>query len=627
MQPCIQIDKIQSYFDLDNLIKDFSRCSIDDGVKTITQIASKTVTFPQPQNAQEKSAKSNIDRKVNQFVKQKIDDFNRKELIQILKNSRKLNYNLSGASNEAFYTKKILSILQNDNSVDIDSLSTILDCTVSFKWTHDTEFLEVLLESFTRIKRSMTDEQLWKTLGPLYSIKNEFKGKLENELFLPFIRQMSAHLPEAKITDYSARYRIISVLESLSVKISEQLKACLFHNIKDSIQKKDFSKITNLLSVDDQNIRLYLFSCLQNSGETLHSFMEKGRGCPGYAQFLEAFFKEACNDKATYLKVLPTLCIRYVETLLSRNEPLPTKSLEEICSFLDGVQDLDQQFSPNDWISILDCCALMQIRNKSLLEKAYLQLTFKSYLLEEESMTRALRAVTVLNYYEGSGNAFCQFAISILSTETESLSFEGLIRSVWAFAIIQSPIDKTLVPLMKKIVDESENMMNNSSRLSESLAGQLYHIYCWVDLVGKNPPGRAKEVAKKCKSYIENTLQAFATVPQSSNLHRAVSKMLRNYITDKGIAIKDEHLIPPYFVDIALIQPQIAIEVQGPVHALSDGTTPPKDLFKKAVLENKNWNVLYVDHKAWDECTSVAKKVSYLQKLFQEKKLPVVIKL
>jgi hypothetical protein len=599
--------KISSYSDLDKIVADFSTLSIDSGIQRFNQMAA----LPAPTTTNDQLAKKSLDKKVNQFVSTKLPSFTKEQVIQTLKNSLQLKYNLSSNADETRYTGKILELLRNKAISDYDSLDTILKCVEAHKWTHDAEFLQELLGAFSPIKKDLSDTQIFNIFRKLPSLKEG----LDDDAINQFMRSMVIHLPEKNSNDFYSRYQIIRLLESIGARSSTQLKTRLLTYIEKAIQEGQYGKIQPLLSADS-------FSCLKECG-SLGSVLDQVQV---EKSNLEACFNEAQKDMAAYVKVLPDICSSLVKKCKQNKEPLPTDALKATAQFLDTVQNLDQKLSPSSWVSLLHFSAESQNRIPTLAEKALKVLVNKFDQLNKDQIIEALHGVAKLGLNQGSGTDFCKLAIGYLNSNKVTPTFDDLIQSLWALAILQLPFGTNIASLATKLLQFAAGMVKQGNKLSHILATQLYQICCWIDLKAPNIPGPQKAQVKDCKAYIEKSLKPFER-PDSSILHKQISEIIKRHGVD-GVIIQDEHLIVPYFVDIAILQPkQAAIDVQGPTHKLSDGTIPPKDTFKKAVLTNKSWPVLYIDYERWEMCKNEKEKVLYLQELFQQHGLSGIIKL
>ena len=98
-------------------------------------------------------------------------------------------------------------------------------------------------------------------------------------------------------------------------------------------------------------------------------------------------------------------------------------------------------------------------------------------------------------------------------------------------------------------------------------------------------------------------------VLQSSRLHRHVSKVLGSM----GVAHVNEESISGLWVDIAVPDRRIVVEVNGPSHYCRDSRRVlGNTLFKERLLGQLGWHVLVVPYYEWAELHSDQDRRAYL---------------
>ena len=95
----------------------------------------------------------------------------------------------------------------------------------------------------------------------------------------------------------------------------------------------------------------------------------------------------------------------------------------------------------------------------------------------------------------------------------------------------------------------------------------------------------------------------------SSRLHKEVSSVL----TELGVQHQNEHSIAGLQVDIALLEQQIAVEVDGPTHFTTAKAGSKQRLLgtsqlKRRLLRGMGWRVVSVPYYEWDELRTRADK-------------------
>jgi len=282
------------------------------------------------------------------------------------------------------------------------------------------------------------------------------------------------------------------------------------------------------------------------------------------------------------------------------------KNKDLLIKISDKIKEKLKDFKAKELANIIWACVELDFKDEDLFE------AFKNILPEkiEEFNPRDLAEIA-LNYANlgYKYDDLFQLIIKISEKKIEKFKLQDLVVTAWAFSLLNSEkYDYFILDLLNRV--KRKFILYPFSFVFLNL---LYQTYLYLKHVRKISTNHLDSF------FLENLQKIGYYKPTISDFHEEVANILKKL----EIPFKNEKQVGSYYLDIVISEnPKIAIEIQGPVHYISDDATEftPKTKMKGLILSNLGWNIIYINYHDWRYKTQDEKKI-ILKELIECKKI------